>query len=137
MQRRVFLSAAVSIGLMSTAACDMLLHRDLDLLNAFKAAYEQFDRQASAFSVAATEANERAAERALADLSTRASMQVSSLMKNDGSMMRAAREVSADATMELAALRDHHKGKFEEARRARTDAYAHFERLLSAPPNSE
>jgi len=134
---RLFLPVAASIILMSSAACDMLLHRDVQLLNAFQTAYEQFDQRVSALSAGATETNEHDADNALANLAARASMQVSSLMKNDGSMMRAAREVSADATIELAALKDHTRGKFEEAQKARKAAYAHFERLLSAPPNAE
>src|SRR5262249_505317 len=96
---RFFLAAIASIGLIGTLACQAF-DRDMQSLREFAAAYEQFDQRVSDFSGRATEANEHAADKALADLTVRASMQLSSLMKNDGSMMRVASEVSNAATME-------------------------------------
>jgi hypothetical protein len=145
----LLLATIASVVLLGTVACQMFDH-DMQALRAFAAAYEQFDQRVSDVSGRFTEANQHAADQALADLTFRASMQLSSLMKNDGSMMRVARQVSDAATMELATLKAsqrfaaEHQGdsaallkQFEATRRARRSAYAHFERLLAAPPNSQ
>jgi len=65
--------------------------------------------------------------------------------------MRVARELSDAATRELTMLKEYKRAaleqngdsaallnkQFEDARSARKAAYAHFEQLLAAPPNSE
>lgn len=147
--RSLLLAAIASTGLIGTWACQAFDH-DMQSLREFTAAYEQFDQRVSDLSERVTEANEHAAEQALASLALRASMQLSSLLKNDGSVMRVAREVSDAATMEFAKLKEFKRftverpgdsaallNTFQDARSARKAAYAHFERLLAAPPNSE
>jgi len=136
---RYFLLAAIAlVGLIGTVGCGMY-HQDLQSLADFSAAYQQFDQRVSDFSGQATDANEQAADKALADLALRASMRVSSLMKNDGSIMRVASEISDDSEKELGALKASRtvNKQVEDARTARRAAYAHFQRLLEAPPNSE
>ena len=136
--RHFFLAAIALVPLIGTWGCGMF-QQDLQSVSDFSAAYKQFDQRVSDFSARATDADEHAADKALADLAQRASMRLSSLMKNDGSMMRVAREVSDDSAKELAALKEYRtvNKQVEDARSARRAAYAHFERLVEAPPNSE
>ena len=148
--RFLLLAAIASIGLIGSFAYRMFRH-DIRSLTEFAASYEQFDKRMSDFSDHATEADDEAADQALGDLAVRASMRLSSLIKNDGAMMRVARELSSAATKELTTLREYKRAalernddsaallnrQFEDARSARKAAYAHFERLLTAPRNSE
>ena len=148
--RFLLLAAIASISLIGTFAYRMFRH-DIRSLTEFATSYEQFDKRMSDFSDHPSEADDEAADKALGDLAVQASMRLSSLIKNDGAMMRVARELSDAATRELTMLKEYKRAaleqngdsaallnkQFEDARSARKAAYAHFEQLLAAPPNSE
>ena len=75
-------------------------------------------------------------------------MKISSLTKNDGAMMKVARQVSDLATSEVSLMKESQLANDREAgvelnarlkalQLERKAAYAHFQRLLAAPPNSD
>jgi hypothetical protein len=108
---------------------------DVRALADFAASYEQFDKRVS--------------EETLNDLRAKAAMKISSLTKNDGSMMRVVRELSDIAVTEVGVIKasrvaQHDSdgatelaARLNDIQRERKAAYAHFQRLLTAPPNSD
>jgi hypothetical protein len=80
-----------------------LYQNDVKALTNFLAAYQKFDQAVSNYSTAvfasnqdgasAADALEQKTDEALAELNTRASVRISSLIKNDGELMRAALEI--------------------------------------------
>src|SRR5689334_20439037 len=110
--RLVLLAALASISLFGMLACGSI-DQDMQSLIRFKIAYEQFDQRASDFSGRATESNEHAADKALAELTTRASIHLSSFIKNDGAMLRVVHQVSDAATVELVTLKKYSRSAAE------------------------
>ena len=106
---------------------------DAHALADFTASYDAFDRRTS--------------DDAFNDLRVKSAMQISSLQTNDGAMMRVAREVSAIAAEEVAAVRAYRAAtpdvaptlasRLSDIRQQRHAAFAHFQRLRTAPPNSD
>ncbi len=96
----------------------MYMH-DLQTLTDFPIAYDKFDRAMSALTAAVispspadaatTAALEAQADAALADLSAKASVRISSLIKNEKEVMAAMTAAAGAAGQELAALRDYRR----------------------------
>ena len=107
---------------------------DMRALEDFIVSYEQFDKTTS--------------EQTLNDLRVKSEMKISSLTKNDGSMMKAAREASDLAATEVSLMKASQavqndrdtaaesNARLNAVQRDRKAAYAHFQILLAAPPNS-
>ena len=130
---KVLLGAALLV-ILGAAFVYRMGHHDVRALAEFAASYERFDKTLS--------------EQTLNDLRVKSEMKISSLTKNDGSMMKAAREASDLAATEVNLMKasrvvqsDREEAAELNARlnvvqRERKAAYAHFQRLLAAPPNS-
>ncbi len=92
-----------------------MYHRDVNALKGFSAAFERFDRAVSDLSAnllasspagtPATDDLERKAEAALAELKSKASVRISSLIKNDAEFMSLTREIADLSGKELDALK--------------------------------
>jgi len=115
---------------------------DIGALRSFMASYERFDKAASYLSVGGADEPEGTAGIAAADLASKASLRLSSLIKNDASLMSQAVEVADLARREIESLRAYRLGiknenadvdELAEASRALTDrrkeAYARFQEL--------
>ena len=132
--RKALILGAAGVLVLGAAFVYSMGHHDVRALSDFAASYEQFDKAVS--------------EQALNDLRVKSAMKISSLTKNDGSMMNVARQVSELAASEVSLMK---ASRLENDRQAalqlnarltalqleRKAAYAHFQRLLAAPPNSE
>ena len=102
----------------------------MQALSDFAASYERFDQTIS--------------EETLNDLQVKSAMKISSLTKNDGAMMKVARQVS-DRASEVSQIKESQErqtgvelgARLTALQRDRKAAYAHFKRLLAAPPNSD
>jgi len=132
--RKTLTLCAVSVLILGAAvACSMGRH-DVHALSEFSASYEHFDNTVS--------------EETLNDLQVKAAMKISSITKNDGAMMKVAQQVADLAASEVSLGK---ASQLENGREARVElntrltalqlerkaAYAHFQRLLAAPPNSD
>jgi len=115
---------------------------DIGALRSFMASYERFDKAVSDLSVGGADDPESNAGSAAADLASKASLRLSSLIKNDASLMSQAVEVADLARREIESLRAYRLGiknenadvdELAEASRALTDrrkeAYARFQEL--------
>jgi hypothetical protein len=115
---------------------------DIRAIKDFVAAYERFDQVVSDLSVGAGDDPEGNAGSAAADLASKASLRLSSLIKNDAGLMDQALEVADLARREIESLRAYRLGiknenadvdELAEASRALTDrrkeAYARFQEL--------
>lgn len=115
---------------------------DIKALRSFMASYEKFDRAASDLSVGGADDPEGDAGRAAADLASKASLRLSSLIKNDAGLMDQALEVADLARMEVESLKAYRLGiknedadvnELAEASHAltgrRKEAYARFREL--------
>ncbi len=115
---------------------------DIGALRSFMASYERFDKAVSDLSVGGADDPEGTAGSAAADLASKASLRLSSLIKNDASLMSQAVEVADLARREIESLRAYRLGiknenadvdELAEASRALTDrrkeAYARFQEL--------
>jgi hypothetical protein len=130
---KVLLGAALIVILGAAFVYRMGRH-DVRALADFAASYQQFDKTMS--------------DQALNDLRVKSEMRISSLTKNDGSMMKVAREASDLAATEFSLMKrsqvvrndreaaDELNARLNAVQRERKAAYAHFQRLLAAPPNS-
>jgi hypothetical protein len=78
---------------------------DVKDLKGFMASYERFNQTLSDFQERRTDDLESQAVNAVNDLSVKASLRLSSLIKNDGELMDLAREVADLSRMELDGLR--------------------------------
>ena len=107
---------------------------DMRALEDFAVSYEQFDKTMS--------------EQTLNDLRVKSALKISSLTRNDGSMMKAAREASNLAATEVSLVKASQvvqndretaaelNTRLNAVRCERKVAYADFQILLAAPPNS-
>jgi len=115
---------------------------DIGALRSFMASYERFDKAVSDLSVGGADDPESNAGSAAADLASKASLRLSSLIKNDAGLMDQALEVADLARREIESLRAYRLGiknenadvdELAEASRALTDrrkeAYARFQEL--------
>jgi len=115
---------------------------DIGALRSFMASYERFDKAVSDLSVGGADDPESNAGSAAADLASKASLRLSSLIKNDAGLMDQALEVADLARREIESLRAYRLGiknenadvdELAEASRALTDrrkeAYARFREL--------
>ena len=132
--RKALTLGAAAVLVLGAAFVYRMGRHDVRALSDFAASYEQFDKAVS--------------EQTLNDLRVKSAMKISSLTKNDGSMMKVAREVSELAASEVSLMK---ASRLENDREAavelnarltalqleRKAAYAHFRRLLTAPPNSD
>lgn len=125
---------AASVLILGSAVVYSMGRHDAQALSDFSASYEHFDNTVS--------------EETLNDLQVKSAMKISSLTKNDGAMMKVARQVSDLAASEVSLMKasqlenDREAGVELNARltalqHERKAAYAHFQRLLAAPPNSD
>jgi len=123
---------AASVLILGAAGVYSMGHHDVHALSDFSSSYEHFDNTVS--------------EETLNDLQVKSAMKISSLTKNDGAMMKVARQVSDLAASEVSLMKasqlknDREAGVELNARltalqHERKAAYAHFQRLLAAPPN--
>jgi len=124
---------AVSVLILGAAVVYNMGRHDVQALSDFSASYEHFDNTVS--------------EETLNDLQVKSAMNISSITKNDGAMMKVARQVSDLAASEVSLMEASQPGTDREAgvelngrltalQLERKAAYAHFQRLLAAPPNS-
>jgi hypothetical protein len=125
---------AASVLILGAVVVYSMGRHDVQALSDYSASYEHFDNSVS--------------EETLNDLQVKSTMRISSLTKNDGAMMKLARRVSELAASEVGLMKasqlknDREEGGVElDARLTalqleRKAAYAHFHRLLAAPPNS-
>jgi len=115
---------------------------DIGALRSFMASYERFDKAVSDLSVGGADDPESNAGSAAADLASKASLRLSSLIKNDAGLMDQALEVADLARREAESLRAYRLGienenadvdELAEASRAltgkRKEAYARFREL--------
>ena len=115
---------------------------DLKAIKDFVAAYERFDQVVSDISVGGADDPESNAGSAAADLASKVSLRLSSLIKNDAGLMDQALEVADLARREIESLRAYRLGiknenadvdELAEASRAltgkRKEAYARFRGL--------
>ena len=107
------------IGLVAVGGIFFLFYRfyqhDIKALENFTAAYRVFDQSMSDFSGAVFASNpenmpptnylEQKADAELADLTTKSSARISSMIKNEGDVMRTNTEIAALAGKELDALK--------------------------------
>jgi hypothetical protein len=87
---------------------------DIKALKGFMASYERFDRAVSDLSMGVGLELEGKAGSAAADLASKASLRLSSLIRNDAGLMDQAREVADLAQQELGSLRAYQKGIRQE-----------------------
>lgn len=115
----------------------------------FTAAYKQYDQAVTSLSGSLFAANfgetgtsnniERQADEALADLTRKASVRISSLTKNDGEMMKSSLEIADLAAKEIAALKEYRSAladgsadsgrfgtEFTDLQNQRKAAYHHY-----------
>ncbi len=83
---------------------------DIKALKAFMATYEGFDKAISDLSQSLADDSESQASEAVAGLSAKASLRLSSLIKNDANLMDQAREVADLARKEIESLRAYKRG---------------------------
>lgn len=115
---------------------------DIGALRSFMASYERFDKAVSDLSVGGAADPESKPGSAAADLASKASLRLSSLIKNDAGLMDQALEVADLARREIESLRAYRLGiKNENAdvdelaeasqalTRKRKEAYARFREL--------
>jgi len=132
--RKALTLGAAAVLVLGAAFVYRMGRHDVRALSDFAASYEQFDKAVS--------------EQTLNDLRVKSAMKISSLTKNDGSMMKMAREVSELAASEVSLMKASRLEKDSEAafelnarltalQLERKAAYARFQRLLAAPPNSD
>ncbi len=125
---------AAAVLILGAAVIYSMGSHDVRTLSDFSSSYEHFDNTVS--------------EETLNDLQVRSAMKISSLTKNDGAMMRVARQVSDLAASEVSLMKASQLKNDREAgielnaqltalQHARKAAYAHFQKLLAAPPNSD
>jgi hypothetical protein len=124
---------AASFLILGAAVVNSMGRRDVQALSDFSSSYEHFDNAVS--------------EETLNDLQVKSAMKISSLTKNDGAMMKVARQVSDLAASEVSLMKAFPLEKDREVdvelnarlttlQHERKATYAHFQRLLAAPPNS-
>jgi len=132
--RKALTLGAAAVLVLGAAFVYRMGRHDVRALSDFAASYEQFDKAVS--------------EQTLNDLRVKSAMKISSLTKNDGSMMKVAREVSELAASEVSLKKASRlendreaavelNGRLTALQLERKAAYAHFQRLLAAPPNSD
>jgi hypothetical protein len=119
-----------------------MYHDDIKTLRGFIASYERFDKAISDLSMSGADDIESKVGNAVIDLSAKASLRLSSLIKNDAELMDQAIEVADFARRELEGLRVYRSeiqnknadldGLAEESRilkGKRKAAYARFQEL--------
>jgi hypothetical protein len=125
---------AASVLILGAAVVYSMGRLDVRALSDFSSSYEHFDNTVS--------------EKTLNDLQVKSGMRISSATKNDGAMMKVARQVSDLAASEVSLTKASRLENDGEARvelnarltalqHERKAAYAHFQRLLAAPANSD
>lgn len=131
---KILTLCAASFLILGAAVVYSMGRHDVQALSDFSFSYEHFDNTVS--------------EETLKDLQVKSTMKISSLTKNDGAMMKVARQVSDLAASEVSLIKasrlenDGETGvelnaRLAELQHERKAAYAHFQRLLAAPPNSD
>lgn len=119
-----------------------IYHNDVKALADFTTAYKKFNTAISDFSTLKTQDSESKASYALADLSAKAHVRISSLIKNDGLLMSEELVVADFSTKELDKLIAYQKAaknkntdlarlakEYADLNNKRTDGYARFEEL--------
>ena len=82
-----------------------LYRNDVQALTDFSAAYQKFDKTIADFSVSSTDDLDSKTDEALVELTEKATVRLSSLIKNDAELMNQAREVADLSGRELASLK--------------------------------
>jgi hypothetical protein len=82
-----------------------MYHDDIKALKGFMASYDRFDKAISGLSLGKADDLESKASSAVADLSAKAALRLSSLIKNDAELMDQAREVADLSRRELDSFR--------------------------------
>ena len=106
-----------------------MYHNDIKALKGFLASYVTFDKAISDFSISKTDDLESNAGNAVIDLSAKASLRLSSLIKNDAGLMDQALEAANLARRELESLRIYKNGI--QSQNAELDGFAEEYRILT------
>ena len=110
-----WLLVCISLALITVSIFITRFHQDIRTLTNFSASYERFDKAISDFSEGVLESNamveisvindlERKADIAFAELKTKATIRISSLIKNDAEFMIAELEIEEFSGKELRAV---------------------------------
>ncbi|MBE3130911.1 MAG: hypothetical protein IMZ54_09390 [Acidobacteria bacterium] len=106
-----------------------MYHDDIKALRGFIASYERFDKAISDLSMSGADDIESKVGNAVIDLSAKAPLRLSSLIKNDAELMDQALEAADLARRELAGLRIYKSGI--QSQNADLDGLAEESRILT------
>jgi len=106
-----------------------MYHDDIEALRSFMASYERYDKAFSDLSLGGGSELEGKADSAAADLASKASLRLSSLIKNDAGLMDQALDVADLAQQELEGLRAYKKAVQHE--NADVDELAEASQILT------